>query len=559
MLGAVIALSLAGLAAVQFVLLRKAIGVEADAFQRNAVVALSRAADELTADEILRVIIASAVDSLGADSGCQVAVDSIVTSLRSTYRSDTGEVVMIKQDTTIASWSADSTLVADNDRHNQVHIELQIGNIDEVAYSEDSLLPRRMKNATNYTLIDGTRRHVQYVAADSIRLSSSEVWIQSLLSLPDVPDDQRAVFVMATLSQLEDREAIPVLDRVDTLQLDSAIYRALNSEGIDLDYRFGIVDAADNKPLFLEHDADTTELANSTYRTRLFPHDIISRPHELVAYFPAKQAYLMRQMVPVAVPAGLFMLVIAAGFVYTIRVIMNQQRFAGRLRDFINNMTHEFKTPISTIQLASEALRREDVQSDRRRIDQFNKMIGEENRRMKLQVDKILQMAVIEDGALEVKREPVDLHIVVQSAIDAARLNVERVGGTIDYRMEANPHVVDGDEVHLYNIVANLLDNACKYSNGAPDIRVTTERSGNTVRLRVADRGIGIDEADQKRVFERYYRVATGDRHDVKGFGLGLAYVKLVSESLRGSVKVNSTLGVGTEIVIALPLAEQES
>lgn len=550
LLAVILAAALVGLAVVQIVMLRKAVASEEDAFQRNAVVALSHAVDALTAGEILRVIVSGAYDSAGSGDLPPEAVDSIIGQLKSQFRTSNASFSWIKQ----SSGDPGSGSGPDTGRHGLMRIEVETDNVDDSV--ESGAVPGFGYDYA-YTVTSGDGSEASTTgSADSSRILKREFTTRQVFQLPDVADSNRTYLITAALSQLEEQEALPIARRIDRQELDSTIGDALHAEGIDLDYSFSVVHRQSGRPVLVQPGADSAAIAASPFRTRLFPHDILSPPHDLVVYFPAKQAYLLRQLVPVAVPAGLFLLVIAAAFFYTIQIIVRQQGFANRLRDFINNMTHEFKTPISTIQLASEALQRHDVQSDRERIAQFNRMIRDENRRMKGQVDKILQMAVLEDGALEIKHEPVDLHALVTSAAETVKLNIAIRDGHLDSRLEAACCVVSGDDMHLYNVVTNLLDNACKYSEGPPQVRVSTEVVADRILLRIADRGIGLDNADRKRVFERYYRVASGDRHDVKGFGLGLAYVKLVVEAMGGSVRISSTLGKGTEVTVDLPLSK---
>jgi two-component system phosphate regulon sensor histidine kinase PhoR len=235
---------------------------------------------------------------------------------------------------------------------------------------------------------------------------------------------------------------------------------------------------------------------------------------------------------------------------------MRQQRLGGLMVDFINNMTHEFKTPLSTVALASEAIDRPDMVTQKTKVLQYNRLIADETRRMKKHVDRILQMAQLEEGEIELSMSPVDLHELIRTAAANFALQVETRGGRIALNLDAAPHTIVGDPVHLLNVLQNLLDNAIKYSPESAEITVTTGNIDHKVTVQVADRGSGIPREHHERVFEKYYRVPMGNRHDVKGFGIGLRYVKLLVEAHGGTIGLQSEPGKGTEIVLAFKESE---
>jgi two-component system phosphate regulon sensor histidine kinase PhoR len=216
-------------------------------------------------------------------------------------------------------------------------------------------------------------------------------------------------------------------------------------------------------------------------------------------------------------------------------------------------MTHEFKTPISTVSLASEAISRPDVIADKEKVSRYNNMIQSENRRMRGQVEKILQMAVLEEGDYELKLEDVDVHRVIEKAVASIALQVENRQGHVDCSLAAENPIIKADAVHLENIINNILDNANKYSFQNPQIRVSTQNQDHGIMVSIEDNGMGISEKDKKQVFEKYYRVASGNLHDVKGFGLGLSYVRLMVEAHGGKISLESKEGRGTAVKIYFP------
>jgi len=374
----------------------------------------------------------------------------------------------------------------------------------------------------------------------------------AVVSIVD-PDREKQALVQRVLTQMLTVEMKPVGQRIDSVELDSTVSEAVKAQGIDLEYGYGIQLAKSDSLSLAVPDSFEPELLGSEFRTRLFPQDLLSHPADLVLYFPGRQAYLWKQMGPMLAAVGLFMMVIVFCFVYAIRVITRQRRFAARMTDFINNMTHEFKTPIATVALASEAISRAEVLADAERLSRFNRMIQDEMARMRTQVDKILQMAVLEEGDYDLNLTEVDVHATIAKAVENAALHVANRGGSIDYDLKAEQPVILADRVHLANIVHNLLDNANKYSADAPTITVATRNVPNGIEISVRDRGIGIAESDQKAVFDKYYRVTNGNVHDVKGFGLGLSYVKLMVSAHGGNIELESAPGAGTVVRLFLP------
>ncbi len=262
----------------------------------------------------------------------------------------------------------------------------------------------------------------------------------------------------------------------------------------------------------------------------------------------------MQSILPELVLNLLFVLIIGASFSYAIRTLRKQREFAGRLTDFINNMTHEFKTPLSTIALSTEALARPDVAAERSKVEMYGAIIADEQKRMKSQVDRILEMAALEEGEFEFRYEPLDLHEIASRAAANSSLRVKEKGGTVAIDLRAAAHTVRGDAVHIENVVSSVLDNAEKYSPEAPVVRVSTYNADGWIVLSVADRGIGIAAEHLPNIFEKYYRVPTNNLHDVKGFGIGLSYVRLVMERHGGSVRASSVPGAGTTIELKFRL-----
>jgi two-component system phosphate regulon sensor histidine kinase PhoR len=384
--------------------------------------------------------------------------------------------------------------------------------------------------ATSYHNIDG---------------STSQQWAGS---------GNKQQMVSRMIDQLFFVEMEPIANRLNDAVLDSVISSTLNEIGLDIKYAYGVIDPRDSLT-FVRPASLSPEIRSTEFRTRLFPHDMFAPANELALFFPERTTYLWAQIGPLLGATSIFMIIIASCFAYSIRTILRQRQFAARTTDFINNMTHEFKTPISTISLATEALVKSGKPLADDSVQRFGRMIQEENKRMSGQVEKILQMATLEEGDYELNATLVDMHDLIRKAADAVTLRVQGRGGELSTQLLAERATISGDPLHLANIIYNLLDNALKYTADTPDIRITTSNQGDELSIAISDNGIGIEEKDRKLVFEKYYRVPTGNVHNVKGFGIGLSYVKLMVEAHQGRITLDSVVGHGTKVTIALPVA----
>jgi two-component system, OmpR family, phosphate regulon sensor histidine kinase PhoR len=273
--------------------------------------------------------------------------------------------------------------------------------------------------------------------------------------------------------------------------------------------------------------------------------------HYFGVYFPNKSGTILLQL-DFWLYSSILLLVIVIFFTYTIYLLFRQKRLSEVKTDFINNMTHEFKTPISTIALSTEILNKDEVQKDPGRLRQYIQIIRQENNRLKSQVDKVLQIATLSPKQISIQQTPVNMHVLLTRIADTFKLQIEEQGGKLQLQLEAGAHTIGGDEVHLTNIVFNLLDNALKYSEPPAVIEISTRNVGREFELSIKDHGIGIPKNQQKMIFDKFYRVPKGDQHDVKGFGLGLFYVKSIVKAHSGSIHVTSEPGQGSTFSIRI-------
>ena len=344
----------------------------------------------------------------------------------------------------------------------------------------------------------------------------------------------------------------PLAERIDFKALDNDLRNQLRNNGIDIDYHF-YVTTSDGREVYRCYDYDTAGDAH-TYRQVLYPNDPSPQMGLLYIHFPEMQKYIFAS-VRFMIPAIIFTIILFIVFIFTIYTIFRQKRLTEIKNDFINNMTHEFKTPISTISLASQMLKDPAVAKSETMFNHISGIILDETKRLRFQVEKVLQMSMFDRKAATFKNKEVPANALIQDTVNTFRIKVEAAGGEITSTLHAENDNIFVDEMHFTNVIFNLMDNAVKYKS--PDrnlkLKVSTRNDNTHLIIAISDNGIGIRRDDLKKIFEKFYRVHTGNRHDVKGFGLGLAYVYSVIKALKGTIHAESELGKGTKFVIKLP------
>jgi two-component system, OmpR family, phosphate regulon sensor histidine kinase PhoR len=343
-------------------------------------------------------------------------------------------------------------------------------------------------------------------------------------------------------------------DRIDDRTLSKALQDEFKSHGIHIPFEFAVM-GEDQKTIFKSQGFDESARDN-LHLTRLFPDDLFSRPNYLAVYFPSEQRYIFSTLGFMASSSIVLTLVIILTFSLTIFIILRQKRLSEIKTDFVNNMTHELKTPISTISLASQLLNDKSIPIEAKNLDHLSRMIQDESKRLGYQVEKVLQMAIFDKGHLDLKIKQIDMLSILNNACSNFHLQVKSKEGSIVTDFRPMNYTVQGDEVHLTNAINNLIDNAIKYSPHHPVISVATRSKKGYLIVEVTDNGLGISKEDQKRIFEKFYRVPTGNVHNVKGFGLGLSYVKKIAEDHGGRITLDSEPGKGSSFRLWLPLSE---
>ncbi|HLF14600.1 MAG TPA: HAMP domain-containing sensor histidine kinase [Bacteroidota bacterium] len=539
-------IAIGGILFLQYRLLKNNVELKEESFGRNALAALNAAAERVEEVDVRDRLFTAVADSTGPFMKRFNKHDSL----------PEGEppdtmifvAVMTSEKGTLSARLQGTRLSYRINSPQDVSIRI----FDELGRLDTTLLNER-KEIGGYELIlpkESLGKGVRFIRITADSATSTIRWEagKGYMYRFEGDEEARAARIIGRVAETVTAGRGPALsERLRPELVDSAIAEGLAANGITLPYQFAVRDVERDSLVVARMDSGAVP-PERTYSALLFPAGFSERPGELLLWFPGYRSYLVQSILPELLLNLLFVLIIGACFRYAIRTLRKQREFAGRLSDFINNMTHEFKTPLSTIALSTEALARPDVVEDRSKVEMYGSIIADEQKRMKSQVDRILEMAALEEGEFEFKYEMLDLHEIAGRAAANSALRVKEKGGTVTIDLWGAPHTIRGDAVHIENVVNSVLDNAEKYSPDPPEVRVSTYNADGWIVLSVADRGIGIASEHLPNIFEKYYRVPTDNLHDVKGFGIGLSYVRLVVERHGGIVRAASVPGAGTTI-----------
>jgi len=344
-----------------------------------------------------------------------------------------------------------------------------------------------------------------------------------------------------------------VEERINKRELNNYIKINLINNGISADFIFGVKSERRDTILFVKNAEQISELKESLYRAQLFPEELFRPANYLVLSFPNRTGYLLRSVSTVLLISALFIFSIIFLYYKTVQILIRQKKVAEIKNDLINNITHEFKTPIATITLAAEALKEPELNKDRVAIEKYSTMIGEESDRLKNMVDSLLNTALIENGEYSLEKNEIDIHALIKNLVNRNKLRLETANGEIILELLADDHQVIADQHHITNILNNIIDNAIKYSRQKPLINISSVDKGVGISISISDNGIGIDKHQQKKIFDTFYRVPTGNIQDVRGYGIGLSYVKKLVEAHGGTITVESKLNKGATFNLYLP------
>lgn len=356
---------------------------------------------------------------------------------------------------------------------------------------------------------------------------------------------------------------IPISAQVDVNEVSNILIRAMKQSKLDTVFEFGIA-------MNSEYGGSTTQLASRNYPERLRRREMDSALYQeiivplaenlttpnlevLHVFVPQSSLTIFKSLGWMIFGSILFTMIIVTAFALTIRTMLGQKKLSEIKSDFINNMTHELKTPLATISLAIDAIGNERVMENKEKIRYFSGIIKEENKRMNKQVESILQSALMEKEELTLNLQPIDVHQLITHTVDNLRLQLDGKNGHVDLQLNAIQPILNADEVHFSNLIFNLLDNAIKYSKDNLEIRIATASTRKNLVISITDNGIGMSRDTASRIFEKFYRAHTGNVHNVKGFGLGLTYVKAIVDAHKGKIRVESVLGKGSRFTMEFP------
>jgi len=345
------------------------------------------------------------------------------------------------------------------------------------------------------------------------------------------------------------------LEKIDTNMVDSLLKVELHDQNVKLKYEFGILKFSRSKFVYPKKQELIIPLTESKYKINLSFNNVFLEPSVLTILFPGEDKFILKSSWFMLTGSLVVILTIIAGYYYTFSTILEQKKISLIKNDFINNMTHEFKTPISTISLACDVLSDKSIAISQNKLDKYLKVISDENKRLSLLVENVLQTAILEKGKINLNFEKIEINHLIESAITNLKLQLAKKEAVVHTNFYKDEVYIEGDKVHLTNVINNLIDNALKYSslNRTIEIKIKTQVIPQGVVLEIEDNGIGISKDNQKRIFENLYRVPTGNIHNVKGFGLGLSYVKAIIEKHFGSISVYSDIDKGSCFRVFLP------
>ncbi|MCP9767932.1 GHKL domain-containing protein [Lacihabitans sp. LS3-19] len=344
-----------------------------------------------------------------------------------------------------------------------------------------------------------------------------------------------------------------IYERLGHVMLDTLLKKEFAENGINIPFEYSVKD--NGNVIFASLNKQESKSNHLNYKIKLFPNDTFQQEQFLQVNFPEKQNYILKNLWSVFGSSFLLIAFVGGIFYYSVNSLLTQKKLSNIKNDFINNMTHELKTPVSTIALALEVIKDKDIHKSPEKTERYLNIITEENQRLGTQIEKVLQIAKLEKGDLNLNFEPIDINEILDQVVKNQSVALEQYGVKLNLDLKAEETIVSADSVHLTNIFFNLMDNAIKYAKEQPEISIATSNSDSEMFISISDKGIGIPKDQLSKIFDKFYRVPKGDLHDVKGYGLGLSYVKTMVELHKGKIVVNSKINEGTEFLVTMPLS----
>ncbi|WP_232827433.1 sensor histidine kinase [Winogradskyella aurantiaca] len=446
---------------------------------------------------------------------------------------------------------------ADSINLQQLYITIDDEDNDQTIVHRNTVIEERFKVPSLFFEIDAdsisvsklSNERVTNVYSNSSLDNGTDLTpLRSLREYSDMEEEEKILYKATFRDLLKD---FPVYKRISPNQVELLLRNELVNRGIEIDFEFAIYD----NDLATKVQSDNYQVEEVlAYGVPIFMDNNNESSYNLLVKFPQRRKFLFSSIMWMIVLSVLFTSVIILAYSSAIYQLIKQRQISQIKSDFINNMTHEFKTPIATINLALDSIRNPKIIEDKNKVQRYLGMIREENKRMHAQVENVLRISKLEKNELNISKERLKLHDLIEDAVTHVQLIVEDRKGYINLHLDAAKSSVLANETHFTNVIVNMLDNAIKYSDDEPNIDVYTENIGNNILMRIVDQGNGMSKQVQKRVFEKFYREHTGNVHNVKGHGLGLAYVKRIVDDHQGYISVESEKGKGSTFNVRLPL-----
>ncbi len=457
-------------------------------------------------------------------------------------------------------YAVSSKLEQDETRH---YLEEDAAAIEATIYSQaPTAIENKGSSNFSLTMPDGLQADVTIrgtkgnTSPNDISLTNAERYRNMQETIKGQYLYQKGLLDEVILNILSQSSNRPIQERADSATVANYLKSEFENNGLNLPFEFAVVNRA-GRTIYKSAGYDAARIGkDNLFVQTLFPNDPANRMNYIKVYFPTKHNYVMSS-IKFMIPSLIFTLILLIVFLYTIIIAFKQKRLTEMKNDFINNMTHEFKTPISSISLAAQMLNDDTVRKSPAMMQHISTVINDETKRLRFQVEKVLQMSMFDRQKATLRLQEIDANKAIANIVSTFKLKVESYGGRITTDLAAMNALVEVDEMHFTNVIFNLLDNAVKYRREDIQLQLkvsSSDISGNRLEIRISDNGIGIKREDLKKIFEKFYRVSTGNRHDVKGFGLGLAYVHKMVRELGGDIRVESELGTGSTFIITLPL-----
>ena len=506
-----------GLIAVQLYWISNLIEVERDRFRRNAYHSLFRVVDQIEKEEAAKTVLANILAKRENKSG------------------SSGKLAKPKE---FEVFVGDSTF-----KSKMVKI-----------YSENE--PFRINPKNDF---DSTKKGVQlrvfaYTQEGRTRMPRY-VWRSDF---DTIIRNRQSLIQRVVTEMVEVNTQKKIEERISVKQLDKLLTQEYKSRGISNEFFFGVYKTRNNSYTLLKSGTDTSVIRKSRLRTLLFPAEMFLDRNELVVYFPDEERHILSSISGMMGLSVGLILVIVGVFFSTVQMFLRQKKITRVKNDLINNITHEFKTPITTISLACEALNEPTLSTEKTSVTRYTKIIKEENDRLKIMVETLLNTAAMEKSEFSLSKEEADLHDLIRSAALMYDEAIKQKEGKIIFELNASPSIVFCDDFHVTNIIANLIDNALKYNERKPEIIISTRNINKSVVVTVKDNGIGIPKEFQGKIFDTFYRVASGNVQNVRGFGIGLSYAKKIVEAHGGKISVRSNDKNGSDFELFLPIENKQ-